>query len=159
MQSKYNLLIILFLTGLSFGCSSRMPEEVKEAYLKLPEQIDFNFHVRPILSDHCFACHGPDEKARKADLRLDTEEAAFAELKEGAGYALVAGKPFKSKAVHRILSAEPDQIMPPPESKMSLTPKQKALLIKWLEQGATWKPHWAFIPPKDPTSQGSLLVI
>lgn len=138
---------LLFLIYFA-ACSSPLPEEVAAAYEQLPERVDFNFHVRPILSDNCFACHGPDEKARKADLRLDEEEAAFAALKKGEGYALVAGRPFQSESVRRMLSVVPELIMPPPESNLQLSPLQQATIIKWLEQGGEWKPHWSFIPPE-----------
>lgn len=130
------------------ACTPGLPEAVEEAYGQLPEKIDFNFHVRPILSDNCYACHGPDAKARKADLRLDLEETAFAALKNGPGYALVAGHPLQSDAIRRILTDDPETVMPPPESNMQLTPLQQATLVKWLEQGGEWKPHWSFIPPE-----------
>jgi len=121
---------------------------VATAYQQLPETIDFNYHVRPILSDRCFSCHGPDENTRKAGLRLDVEAEAFAALKEGQGYALIPRKPFESEVVRRILSTDPDLVMPTPESKMSLNALEKATLIKWLEQGAAWKNHWSFIAPQ-----------
>lgn len=140
--------VLFFLFAMVIGCTSDLPEEVAEAYDRLPEKIDFNFHVKPILSDNCYACHGPDEKARKANLRLDTEAAAFAPLENGQGYALIAGRAFQSEAIRRILTADPETVMPPPASNMQLSPDQKATLIKWLEQGGEWKPHWSFIPPK-----------
>lgn len=149
------LLAIIFFTS----CKTELPEDVAEAYAGLPEKIDFNFHIRPILSDRCFKCHGPDEKALKAELRLDLEATAFAKLKSGAGYAFVSGKPHKSAAVERILSHDPEFQMPPPKSNLSLTSTEKALIIKWIEQGAEWKKHWAFTPPKKtaiPTNKNTI---
>jgi len=113
----------------------------------LPETVDFNFHVRPILVQNCYLCHGPDPSGRKADLRLDTYEGATAALKEG-GHAIVAGSPSSSQLVYRINHEEEDQIMPPPESNYKLTEREKALLEKWIDQGAEWKEHWAFIKPE-----------
>ena len=113
----------------------------------LPETVDFNFHVRPILVQNCYLCHGPDPSGRKADLRLDTYEGATAALKEG-GHAIVPGKPSSSKLIYRIFNEEEDQIMPPPESNYKLTEREKALLEKWIDQGAEWKDHWAFIKPE-----------
>ena len=130
------------------GCGSNVPEDVETAYGKLPEVIDFNFHVRPILSDRCFHCHGPDEKARKADLRLDLEKNIFSTIPQKNIFPIVPAKPDQSSVIRRILSHEQDFIMPPPESKLELTAEEKAILIKWVEQGANWKNHWAFIPPE-----------
>lgn len=113
----------------------------------LPETVDFNFHVKPILVQNCYLCHGPDPSGRKADLRLDTYEGATAKLKEN-GHAIVPGKPSKSQLIYRIYHEEDDQIMPPPESNYILTEREKALLEKWIDQGAEWKEHWAFIQPE-----------
>ncbi len=131
------------------ACSSDIPSEVEVAYTELPETVDFNFHVKPILSDRCFACHGPDANTRKAELRLDLEEEAFRKLGSG-NRAFVSGKPGKSETIVRILSNDPEFMMPPPESHLSLTAKEKAILFKWVEQGAEWKSHWAFDKPKKP---------
>lgn len=139
--------------GLMCGlaCSVEMPPEVEAAYAELPEEIDFNFHVRPILSDRCFACHGPDENSLEAELRLDREAGAFAALSSGAGHAIVKGNANKSVLVERILNADPEIQMPPPESQLKLTDTEKAILIKWIKQGAKWKKHWSFLPPEAPT--------
>lgn len=145
---RSGLFILLPVVFLAASCSSRMPDDVATAYAQLPDKIDFNYHVRPILSDNCFACHGPDEKARKAGLRLDDADAAFALLQDNVTYALVAGHPFESEAVRRMLTDEPEKVMPPLESNSVLSAHQKAMLIKWLEQGAEWKAHWSFIPPQ-----------
>ena len=114
---------------------------MEQAYQTLPEKVDFNFHVRPILSDRCYTCHGPDNNARKADFRLDTEEGAFAALTSG-GHAFVAGNLGRSKAIERIVSDNPEFMMPPPESNLSLNSQEVAIIAKWIEQGADfggWK--------------------
>ncbi|WP_299530051.1 PSD1 and planctomycete cytochrome C domain-containing protein [Ulvibacterium sp.] len=113
----------------------------------LPETVDFNFHIRPILVQNCYLCHGPDASGRKAELRLDTYEGATAALKEG-GHAIVPGKPSKSQLIYRINHEAEDLVMPPPDSNYKLTEREKALLEKWIDQGAEWKPHWAFIKPE-----------
>ena len=113
----------------------------------MPAQVDFNFHVRPILSDKCFACHGPDDRARKGGLSLHTKDGAFATLATGRR-AVVPGSTRKSELVRRILSEDPAVMMPMPESHLTLTAVEKATLVRWIEQGATWTPHWAFLPPK-----------
>jgi len=114
-----------------------------------PSKIDFNRDIRPIFSDHCYACHGPDEPKRKAGLRLDIQEEAFKELKSG-NHALVAGSVAKSALVARITSSDPDEIMPPPKHNKPLTSEQIALLKQWVEEGAQWKKHWSFIAPVRP---------
>ncbi len=115
----------------------------------VPDRVDFNFHVKPLLSDRCFKCHGPDEQQRKGGLRLDLKEAAFATLESGHR-AVVAGSTSKSELVRRITSTDPKVMMPAPESHLTLDEVEKATLIRWIEQGAEWKPHWAFIPPAKP---------
>lgn len=139
---------LVFLTAVALGCDSRLPDEVAEATHNLPEVIDFNFHVRPILSDRCFQCHGFDENARKANLRLDAEEAAKAVIAESGNIPIVPSNPHKSAVVERILNQDPELVMPPKESKLELSAEEKAILIKWIEQGANWKEHWAYIVPE-----------
>jgi hypothetical protein len=136
--------VLLFLLS---GCGPDLREGVAEAYAGLPDKIDFNFHVKPILSDRCYACHGPDAQNQKADLRLDNAKGAYAALTSGEGYAIMPGKPGKSKLVHRINAVDPSQVMPPPESNLSLNANEIATLTKWVEQGAEYKTHWAFSPP------------
>ncbi|HSF52121.1 MAG TPA: PSD1 and planctomycete cytochrome C domain-containing protein [Algoriphagus sp.] len=117
--------------------------------LKIPDQVSYNFHIRPILSDNCFACHGPDANKREAGLRLDIEEEAFKVLKETPGaHGWVAGKPDQSEAFRRISSDDPSIMMPPPESNLSLTDREIRLIEKWIRQGAKYEKHWAFEPPK-----------
>jgi hypothetical protein len=116
----------------------------------IPDIIDFNFHVKPILSDRCFTCHGPDGNARKENLRFDTKEGAFAALgKNKDHFAIVPNDVENSTLVNRIFSADPDEIMPTPESNLTLANYEKEILKKWIEQGAEWKEHWSFLPVKD----------
>ncbi len=123
------------------ACGTRAP-----AVAGVPDVVDFNFHVKPILSDRCFKCHGPDDRARKANLRLDVEESAFGRLPSGRR-AIVPGWPGRSELVRRITSADPKVMMPAPDSLLTLNDLEKAILVRWIEQGAEWKPHWSFIPP------------
>jgi hypothetical protein len=115
----------------------------------LPNRVDFAVHVKPILSDRCFKCHGPDQAASTSDLRLDEKDRAFARLASGAR-AIVPGRPRQSELVRRILSDDPDEMMPRPDSHLSLSDYEKALLVRWIDQGAEWTPHWAFTPPEMP---------
>ena len=144
------LLSLFGLILLLFSCSPDLPEEVQVAYDEMPEAVDFNIHVKPILSDKCFACHGPDLAAQKAGLSLHDPEMAFAELKESPGkFAIKPGNLNKSELFHRIVSDDIDYQMPSKESNLSLTPREKAILVKWIEDGAQYKKHWAFIPPQE----------
>ncbi len=108
--------------------------------------VGFAREVRPILSDHCFTCHGPDTKARKAGLRLDTQEGAFGETESGV-HAVVPGKPAESELIARIESKDPDEVMPPRSLHRPLAPEQVAVLRRWIEQGAPWTQHWAYKVP------------
>lgn len=113
------------------------------------DSVDFNLHIRPILSDRCFKCHGPDAKQRKSNLRLDTPEGAFAALKDNpAEHVIVPGNPEKSFAYLRISSKDTAEVMPPPSSNLKLNASEIELIKKWIQQGAKYKPHWAFIRPK-----------
>src|SRR5688572_12272597 len=111
--------------------------------------IDFSRDIRPILSDNCFACHGPDENERKAKLRLDRHEDALKPAKSG-DYAIVPGDPKKSTLIERIMTDDEDDVMPPPKTKKKLTAQQKELLTRWIAEGAKWQSHWAFEAPKRP---------
>jgi hypothetical protein len=110
------------------------------------DKVDFARDVLPVLSDNCFKCHGPDEKARKADLRLDTKEDA---LRKGG--PITPGKSAESELVKRIESADPSAVMPPPKTNKKLKPEQVAVLKKWIDAGAPWGQHWSFVPPKRTT--------
>ncbi|MBX2894527.1 MAG: PSD1 domain-containing protein [Cyclobacteriaceae bacterium] len=113
------------------------------------DSVDYNLHIRPILSDRCFKCHGPDANQRKANLRLDTPEGALAALKDNpAAHAITPGEPDQSEVFLRISTSDTSVLMPPPNSNLSLNAAEIVLIKKWIEQGAKYKPHWAFIPPK-----------
>ncbi|MCB9279223.1 MAG: DUF1553 domain-containing protein [Lewinellaceae bacterium] len=132
------------------GCGKQAPDRLAEGP-PIPEKIDFNFHIKPILADRCFPCHGPDKNKQKAGLALHEKDLALAELAENPGhFAIVPGKPSKSELYRRIISTDPDQLMPPPESNLNLSPYEILVLKKWIEQGAEYRPHWSFIPPVKP---------
>jgi mono/diheme cytochrome c family protein len=111
--------------------------------------IDFSRDVQPILSDNCYACHGPDSAKRKAGLRLDDPESAKKVLKSGTR-AIVPGDPARSSLIERVTSKDADELMPPEESGKTLTPAQVDVLRRWIKEGAPWKKHWAFVPPESP---------
>jgi len=112
------------------------------------QTLSFNYDIRPILADNCYDCHGPDEEAREADLRLDIPEEAYAD-RDGSA-AIVPGDAKKSLLVQRINTQDEDDVMPPPDSHRELTSEEKALLEQWVEEGAPFEWHWAFVPPVRP---------
>ena len=120
-------------------------------------RVDFTRQIRPLLSDRCFRCHGPDASRRKAELRLDMREGAFKELP--AGWAIVKpGDPAKSELIRRITTDEIEDAMPPAESHLSLSDDEKALLTRWVAEGADYRPHWSFAPVSrgtPPAAKGS----
>jgi hypothetical protein len=128
---------LLFLAGLG------------GAGLGAAEPVRFSRDILPILSEHCFACHGPDAAHRKAGLRLDTQEGALAGGKDD-GPALVPREPGRSSLIRRVESADPDLVMPPPAAKKPLRAEQQALLKRWVAEGGTWGRHWAFETPVRP---------
>ena len=132
------------------GCSKQKPMEIVQLENDLPDRIDYNLHVKPILSDNCFHCHGPDRNSQKAGLDLSDPDNAYGQLMSSRRkHAIVPGDWSASELVRRITSSDPAVYMPPPESNRSITDYEKAILIKWIEQGAKYEPHWAFIAPKD----------
>lgn len=133
-MQKSQLLLAVFLLILSLACTQKSADGV-------PETVSFNFHVRPILSDKCFACHGPDEKKREAGLRLD--------LRDSALVVIVPGKPEESELFRRIASSDPDFQMPQPDAHLGqLTEAEILIFKKWIEQGAKYEKHWAFVAPQ-----------
>lgn len=133
------------------SCSPELPKDISIAYENLPGKLDYNLHVKPILSDKCFSCHGPDKGKLKAGLRLDLASSAYADLPESPGkVAINPGSLTGSELFHRILSSDPEYRMPSSKSHLTLSSKEKAILIKWIEQGAIYKPHWAFVKPVKP---------
>ncbi len=111
------------------------------------DEVDFARDVQPILSENCYACHGPDENERKGKLRLDTEA--------GAVKALTKGDPESSELIARIMSDDPDELMPPPEKKDAVTAAEIGVLKRWIKEGAAWGRHWAFEAPVRPEIPGS----
>ena len=107
-------------------------------------RLSFNHDVRPILSKNCYSCHGPDEQAREADLRFDTEQGAKIDL--GGYHAIVPGEPEKSELILRIEETDEDERMPPPDSHLTLTSQDRQILRRWIKEGAVWEGHWAFQP-------------
>lgn len=150
-MSRFYWLLVGFVCLAMAGCSPELPNDVAAAYKTLPDELDYNLHVKPILADKCFACHGPDKAKQKAGLRLDIAEFAFASLpKHSNKVAIDPGDLKDSEVFHRILSSDPDYVMPTPNSHLSLTAQEKAVLVKWIEDGAEYKPHWAFVAPEKP---------
>ena len=109
--------------------------------------LSFNRDIRPILSNNCYQCHGPDGAARKSMLRLDREADSRAELKSGSA-AIVPGSLEDSELIYRITTTDADEKMPPADSHRTLTSKQIATLKQWVKEGAKYEKHWAFIPPQ-----------
>ncbi len=129
------------------GCAAPNPELGGLA----ADAIDYNWHVRPILSENCFKCHGPDPAAREAGLRLDLRDFAVAELPETPGkHAIVPGNAGRSELVRRIRATNVDERMPPESTHKALSPRQMAILEQWIENGAEYRQHWAFIAPRRP---------
>src|SRR5258706_7249776 len=116
---------------------------------KSAPKVDFNRDIRPIFSENCYACHGPDQNKRKAGLRLDQQEGALAELKSG-NHAIVPRDASRSVLISRITTSDEDDRMPPLKTGKRLTPIQVDLLKRWIIEGAEWKKHWSFIPPERP---------
>lgn len=137
------LLRCVFVTGLlTSGLATSLAQESPSA----APTVDFAREVRPILVDHCFRCHGVDESDRQSGLRLDEREAALAGGESGEP-AIVPGTSQKSAMMARILSEDPDLVMPPPSEKKPLTENQKHILARWIEEGASYSGHWSFITP------------
>jgi len=142
---KYICSAALFIL---ISCKNDLPSEIAKTIKDIPDEIDYNFHVKPILSDRCYACHGPDDNTREAELRFDIIEEAISLVADDGSQVIDQGNPANSKLIRHILSEEPDYMMPPPDSELSLSDTEKAILYKWIKQGAVWKKHWAFIPPE-----------
>ena len=124
--------------------------EILISQKNIPETVDFNFHVKPIISDKCFACHGPDEKERAANLRLDTEDGLYQLTEELSSYVVDKKSPKKSEMLNRIFHENPSIVMPPPESNLVLSDYEKEILNKWILQGGKWKKHWSYNKPIKP---------
>lgn len=137
--------VLVVLTGCA---KSTPPPEIAAVQSQVPAKVDYNWDVRPILSGNCFSCHGNDAGKRKAGLRLDNAEAAYAKVPADRSHrAIVPGHPEKSELIRRLFVEDTDERMPPIESHKTLTSLDKATLWRWVEQGGEYKPHWAYVPP------------
>jgi len=137
-----SLLSLLASFGWAVSCQQTAADGI-------PDKVSYNFHIRPILSDRCFKCHGPDAQTREANLRLDTEEGAFAALKDDpARHVIVKGDPLQSELYLRISSEDTSVLMPPPSSNLRLSAREIETIRAWIRQGAAYEKHWAFIPPR-----------
>jgi hypothetical protein len=141
--------VVFFVLAVIQACKKN--SSIGIAQEKLPEKVSYNFDIRPILSDNCFACHGPDANKREAGLRLDIAQEAYKALAEHpSAHALVPGKPELSEAFLRISSKDSSLLMPPAGSNLKLSSHQVKLIEKWIKQGATYESHWAFTAPALP---------
>lgn len=130
------------------SCGPDIPSDVAFQYEQLPDNLDYNIHVKPILSDKCFLCHGPDKAKLEAGLRLDQKDNATGLLSNHPGKRAITPSNLQSSEVfNRIMSLDPHVVMPTPKSNLTLTAREKAVIIKWIEEGANYKPHWAFEKP------------
>ena len=139
---------LLFSQQIFQSCDQRGDNQAYE--VAIPDSISYNFDIRPILSDKCFKCHGPDANKRQVGLRLDVAEEAYKVLDENPSWhAIVPGKPELSQVFLRISSQDTALQMPPVTSKLTLAPREIKLIKKWIEQGAKYERHWSFIAPED----------
>ncbi|MEM9823659.1 MAG: PSD1 and planctomycete cytochrome C domain-containing protein [Bacteroidota bacterium] len=151
--SFFLLLFVLVLSNQACHLDEKANQLSASVSVKnsIPAQVDFIFHVKPILSDKCFKCHGPDEQKIEGDLQLHTQEKAFAALgKNKDRHAIIPRDAEHSTLIQRIFTEDPNDLMPPPEANLALNNREKAILKRWIEQGAEWKTHWAFVPPSSP---------
>jgi hypothetical protein len=145
--------VVVAISALIFApsCNRNSGEAGLQVSASLPDSVSYNFDIRPILSDKCFTCHGPDANKRKAGLRMDDPASAYAALKENpTAHALVPFKPELSEVYLRINATDTSILMPPPSSLLKLTPFEIDLIGKWIKQGARYEKHWAFVPPQKP---------
>src|SRR3984885_5407135 len=142
-------LLAICTCELVFAIGTRGQELSHVSGHKTPDTLSFNRSIQPILSENCYPCHGPDPGARKAKLRLDRAEFAYAPH-DKSGPAIIPGQPEKSPLVRKIEARNPKDRMPPPEAHKTLKPEQIASLVEWVRQGAVYEEHWSFIVPKAP---------
>ena len=154
---KQKIIIIGILVGITsiiYGIKNGAFQKQDDTYTSLiiPDIVDYNFDIKPIISDNCYTCHGPDANKRKAGLQLDIKEGLFGELPENPGkFSVVPNNISKSSIYKHIMSDNPDEMMPPPDSKLALNSYEKKLIKKWIQQGAPFEKHWAFIAPEKAT--------
>ncbi len=143
-MSVRTLQFICLFVSIPWAACAPSPSNPSE----LPAEVDYNWHIKPVLSDRCYKCHGPDDRARQANLRLDTQEGAYGVSRDDSTRRIILpGNADASVLTEHISSDDPRRRMPPLESNLSLSDHEISLIRKWINQGATWKPHWAFIPP------------
>lgn len=143
---KRSWLILILAIGGIFTYTQCTDTQAQEN--AMPDVIDYNYHIRPIFSDRCFKCHGPDANKRKAGLRLDTQEGAYAAFKDNPSmHAIVPGHPESSDAFQRLITKDTSLRMPTMSSHLTVSSHEIELIEKWIKQGAVYKPHWAFIKP------------
>ena len=133
-SSVHALLLSLLLVAFAHSTST--------AAIPTAAKVEFNRDIRPILSDNCFYCHGPDQNHRKAKLRLDLREQAIEKK------AFIPGNTEESEMLKRLVASDPDELMPPPDSNKKLTAEQKETLKRWIQQGAEYQAHWSYVAPK-----------
>ena len=147
----YYLIFTIAVTVYAIQSCNNTGEPHITAEGSIPDTISYNFDIRPILSDKCYSCHGPDANKREAGLRLDLAESAYKALKDNPkSHALVPGKPQLSEVFLRISSQDTTMMMPPPSSNLKLNTHEINLIEKWIKQGAKYEKHWAFVAPKSP---------
>ena len=145
----FYLFLVIAVIVYGIQACNRSSSQVDE--VEVPDIVSYNFDVRPILSDKCFICHGPDANKREAGLRLDIAEEAYKALKEKpSAHALVPFKPEESEVFLRISSADSAYLMPPKSSNLKLSTREVSVIKKWIKQGAKYERHWAFTPPRKP---------
>ena len=138
LRASFGLTLIAAMCG-PFALLAAEPSAVP--------RVEFNRDIRPILSDKCFTCHGPDSAKRQAGLRLDVRESAVAE-RDGGTRAFAPGSSSTSESLRRVMSSDPDEVMPPPNNGVKLSPRETDLLMRWLDDGADYQPHWSFLAPR-----------
>jgi uncharacterized protein DUF1553/uncharacterized protein DUF1549/cytochrome c len=137
-----------FATALALATPLLVPRALTAA---TQPKVDFNRDIRPILSDTCFACHGPDEAKRKSGVRFDQRDSAVKPAKSGE-IAIVPGKPEESAMIKRLTTSDPDELMPPPQSNKKIAPEQIETIRRWIAEGAEYRGHWAFVKPERPAA-------
>jgi hypothetical protein len=152
MRLAFICVAIFFVGAIISLNACHNTSESSVAAEEIPDVVSYNFNIRPILSDKCFKCHGPDANKRQANLRLDIQESAYAALKdEPDKHALVPGDPGASELYRRITTTDSSDMMPTVKSNLKpLSPYEVKLIKKWIKQGAKYEKHWAFVPPKLP---------
>ena len=147
MRHPLRLATAVLLSTVASTAQADAPDSVRREPVRTePVRPDFGREVRPLLARHCFSCHGPDDEARQGGLRLDERATAVQPAKSGRA-AVVPGDAAASELVRRITSTDDDERMPPPSAHRSLTAAERSLLVRWIDGGAEYRPHWAFVPP------------